>query len=271
MAKGEPEVIVPGFPEIVVFQPMCRVCQLARTKAGLVEIIHKYRREEGLGVKVLAARIETMLERHGEKPMHGQVLARHFANHVDLGIDALAPGDDFVFGRGTTQDAAALDEVEVELLKVNAEDAALGKDESDYHNMWDLFRRVMRRVAALDSDPTAFITGEGKHDMQKLSIWTAMINTAAGVLNNLNKMRNSDRLTVSILETHTKSFTVAVAAPLAESLKPIQLALAQHPDPAVQALGGQVLTLLQSGVVDIFRRAAEESLRRSKEQFKLLN
>jgi len=269
MAAGQPEIIVPGFPEIVTFQAMCRVCQLARTKPGLVTVIHKYRREEQLGVVALSTKITAMLERHGETPMHGQVLARHFKNHVNFGDGKETPAEDFEFVR--PEDETRLGQTEIELLQCSAEDLALGKNDSDYHQMADLFRRLIRRIAALDADPTAFITAEGRHDMQKMNIWAAMINTAKGVLADLNKMRNSDRLTISILESHTKSFTAAIAGPLADALLPLQHELSKHPDPQVQAIAGNINQLLQSGVIDIFKRAAEDSLRRSKEQFKLLN
>lgn len=270
MAGGKPEVIVPGFPEIVTFQPMCRVCQMARTKPGLAQIIHKYRRDEQLGVVALATKITEMLERHGETKMHPQVIRRHFKSHVDFGEGQNElPAEDYAFVVDEEHDK--LSQTEIEMLSTNPEDLALGRNDSDYHNMADLFRRLLRRVAALDADPTAFITAEGRHDMSKLNIWAAMINTAKGVLSDLNKMRNSDRLTISILESHTKSFTAAIAGPLATALLPIHQELARHPDPNVQAVAGKVQQLLQSGVVDIFRRAADESLRKSKEQFKLLN
>jgi hypothetical protein len=160
VALGRPEIIVPGFPEIITFQPKCRVCQLARTKSGLVEIIHRYRREDKLGVVAIANRIREMLERHGETPMHDQVLARHFKNHVafdeaeenDILDDIVALRED---------DEARLEEAFVELIEVDHEAGALGQNDSDYHHMWDLFRRVYRRVAALDADQRAFITDEG--------------------------------------------------------------------------------------------------------------
>jgi hypothetical protein len=97
-----------------------------------------------------------------------------------------------------------------------------------------------------------------------------MIKTTGGILSDLNKMRNSDRLTISILENHTKTFTTEVAKPLADILLPIQKEMAQNPDPAVQVLAGKLHTLLTAEVISIFKKAAEESMQRSKEQFKLV-
>lgn len=270
MASHKPEIVVPGFPEIVKFQPMCRICQLARTKTGLVELIHKYRRDEQMGTHALQVKMQPILERQGESAMHAQVFIRHFTNHVNFGDGVATPPEDFTFVRASTS-ASEIGTAEIELLQVNPEDGALGKNDSDYHNMWDLFRRLMRRVAALDADPTTFITDNGKHDLAKLNIWAGIINTARGCLTDLNKMRNSDRLTVSILESHTKTFTAAVAQPLAATLLPLQEELAQHTDPNIQAIAARINDLLQVGVVDIFQRAAEDSMRRSKDQFKLLN
>jgi hypothetical protein len=230
------------------------MCKLIRDESGLARVVHdswrEHMGEDGrASADVVAGAVAEVLSRHGTKPMGAQVLERHFTKHVEgewapktLEAAVVAVPDVMDVAR------ARLEREALELERADPRVGALGERDNDYFRMWELFQRLMTRVVALDKDPTAFWTADGRHDMHKLNVWTGMVSAARGVLSDLNKMRNSDRLTASILEQHTLKLSQSLAAGLGEQLRAVESAM-----PAM------------------FRRAAEETLEMTRSRYGLVN
>lgn len=258
-----------GFPELI-FEPKCRLCQLAKSHAGLLTVVHRYWFVEGLGRKAISNRIKETLVSHGLHPIQPRTIARHFDRHINAD-QVPKPDVHKGFKMPPPRDLSdAIESDEHELLSVNPHNMALGKNDSDYHSMVDLFRRLMRRIAALDADPTAFITDDGRHSMQRLSIWSGMISNAKSILEGLNRMRNQDRMTVSILEKHTEEFAIKVATPIGDVLRSVRADLLAMRSPKGNELAARVSLLLDSEISDVFASAAESSLASSREKYKLM-
>ena len=248
-----------NFPELM-HDYRCKLCQLAETKPGLLRIVHRMRLKEGHGAKALHRRLQHLFERHGVELPSERAIGRHFEKHVDMAF--LVEAQPVV--------APKFDIPDMELGAF--EDLATGENDSDYHHMADLFKRVVRRIAALDADPTAFlIEGTNKHAFQKLGIWSGMINNARQILESLNKMRNSDRMTVSILEQHTRKFALTLSAPMAQVLREIREDLTTVPDEKADYAVKRIEELLSERMPQIMTEAAAQAMRESKEQYKLLN
>jgi hypothetical protein len=157
------------------------------------------------------------------------------------------------------------------LLNSNYHNLPLGQNDSDYHNMVNLFQKLLRRIESLDADPTAFQNEDGSHGFQKLNTWSGMIANAKSILEGLSRMRNSDRMTVSILEQHTKRYAMAISGPIGLILREIRDELQGVRSDKAQALATRLTLVLDHDILQLMTDAAMRSLRESKEQYKLLN
>ena len=258
------------FPEVHDWQVRCLMCKLIRDEPGLARVVHaEYRSRRGedgvASPDAVVGAVAGMLAKHGVKPISAQSLERHFLRHVDWSLAAAK------LGAPATQVApethAYMSTVAAALQEADPKVGALGKNDADYFRMNELFMRLMGRIVALDKDPTAFFTEDSRHDMHKLNVWTGMISAARGVLSDLNKMRNGDRLTASILDQHTLHLAQSLSAGLGEELRPVQAALARgDSDTASRLLSGA----LSERVPALFRAAVEESLDHTKTKYGLL-
>lgn len=264
--EGSPPT-VSGFPEIVSYQYRCRMCRLAKEQSGLARLIHDRRRDEGEGDRALASWAAKLLEKHGVPAVDKRGLARHFSQHVDFSEINDAVTSAFSMPE-PSELAEAMDSDESALFELAHTDAALGKNESDYHQMYDMFRRLYRRIKAIDGDPTAFIGSDGGPNGYKLVMWVKLISEAGNLLAKLNRMRNDDRLVLDILEGHTKRFSLL----LAESLKP-ELAqyidLLRQEDTNPREVAEALDAFMRRRIVMLFRHAAIDSLQQSREEFNL--
>jgi len=147
----------------------------------------------------------------------------------------------------------------------STEEGALGRNDSDYFHLWDLYNRVRERVVAMDSDPLAFLGPDGEPDRETLKVYAGLVSETRRMLETLNKMRNTDRVTAAILEQHTRSYAEALAIPLGEKLRVVLSALEKDTHQARAV----VISLLQRGLVEIFRDAALSSLASTKETYNL--
>lgn len=265
------------FPEIVAWQPRCRLCKLCRDKPGLGRVVHEeYRRRQeldlgGRGADAIADAVAGTCESHGVKAFDPQNIRRHFGNHVDATL--MRKDDEELLGEAQQALHESLGErfeAAVEDLRTSDPDiGAHGKGDNDYFVMWDMARRLMRRIVALDNDPTAFFTQDSRHDMHKLNVWSGMISNAKSVVEALNKMRNSDKLTISILEQHTVRYSQQVAALLSSDLKDVLTELRRVEDPAAKAIARRLSTILAKKIPEVFQAVAVSSMEEVKQRYGL--
>lgn len=266
-------VHVAGFPELMHYEPKCKLCMLTRENPGLLKVVHRKFRE-GLGSKALINTLRPVFEQQGVVIASVSAFERHLKGHIDY--EAVSDPDEFDMPDPVAVVLDRLNDEEASMLASGPDAIAYGHNDSDYHNLAELFRRLVRRIVSLDEDPTAFLTDDGpnkQHNFQRLQIWSGMVANAKSIIEGLNKMRNSDRMTVSILENHTKRYATAVAGPLAAALRDIRVdlrQLAQH-EPKAHALEVKLGMLLDHDVGELFTSAAARSLSETGQQYKLLN
>lgn len=245
------------------------MCQLVDSQRGLLKLSHRLRHEEELGNDALRTRLRAVFERQGLSVPSPRSVGRHFSEHVDF--SQLPDQDSMEFPEPVEATLNRLERDAGDLRLADPEDIALGRNDSDYHQLTDLFSRVYRRVAALDADPTAFRNADGSHSFTKLNTWASMVDNARRIIEGLSKMRNNDRMTLSILEGHTKRFAMAFTRPVASQLRAIREGLLESDDPHAARAAQQIAELLGEGVTTIMTDAAAQSLRDSREQYKLLH
>lgn len=263
VTAGRSDATIPGFPEIIEYQYRCRLCRLAKTQGGLLRQIHDWRKE-GLGDRPLTKKANDLIERHGVKQMDRRVFERHFSTHVDFSDTALMVASAFELP-DPDQMQQFLGEDEIALMQA---DASNTDENGDYHHMWDIFRRLFRRIKALDADPTAFLGPEGGVSATKMAMWIRLVSEGRSTLEGLNRMRNNDRLVVAILEGHTKRLAVQLIDSVkAEFIPQIDLLRERGQEDLALAMEDT----LRKRLPYVFRDAAIDSLQNSKEEYSLLH
>lgn len=269
------------FPEITRWEPRCRICQLVRDEPGIARIIHDEWRarmaEDGVAsAHAVVDAVAEMLDRQGITKLIPKNVVSHFSVHVDCAKFVKKPKSE---GVGATEAKgegwAAKEAVEARLAR-DAEElrageprvGALGEGDNDYFKMWELFSRMMRRIVALDTDPTAFFTVDGKHDMHKLQVWTGMVTSAKSILEGLNKMRSSDKMTASVLDQHAAQLMRVLMTSLGSELRQVLVVL-QKGDAARGAK--EIEALMKDRVPKLFLGAVNDSLAEVKDKYGLVN
>jgi hypothetical protein len=161
-----------------------------------------------------------------------------------------------------------VEEEETELRKVSPIEGALGKNASDYHNMWALYSQLVERVQSLNVDANSFVTPHGTVDVRTLATWTKMIATAKSILEGLNRMRNEDKMVTHMLDRQTRLLVQDVSIGIGLQLKGFidrLEARGQHD------IADDMRRFLYRRLAGIFLKAAETTLNTSKQEFKLLH
>ena len=148
---------------------------------------------------------------------------------------------------------------------------AEGKNNSDYHQLAQLLLRLTERIKAFDETADSFLGADGLICLRKLKIWSELVDQARKIIEGLNKMRNSDRMTLSILESHTARFASAALRPVATDLRAIEAELRTSLDPVSRRCAEKLSLILSGKLPEYFEGAAIASLRESQETYKLLN
>lgn len=158
-------------------------------------------------------------------------------------------------------------EEEEELRRISPTDGALGKNGSDYRNMYDLFLQVVEPAKTLRMDPKAFINRNGEYNDKMLGAYTRMMGTAIKALGELNKMRNNDKMIAHILDTQTRELVQAAAIEIGVYLKRVIENLDRTGDQDEAII--EIKRLMYRELPQIFIRAAASTLSSAKEEFGL--
>ena len=275
-------VIVPSFPEIIQKETQCRLCSLVEDAPDVLRAIHDYY-QQGLGGRALVTRCGEIWAERGVAPPHHRSYERHFKQHVNFSEVNLAVGEsmeeDFSLPSGDDLVAppppihtragsppgtlTPAPPPEVQLPEPRAEDIEAGA--GDYFTMESLIIRLQARVDQLDKD-TAFVDRDGRVNTYGIVIWLKLISELRQALESLNRMRNGDRLTKSIIQATVKRNAVLTSAPLIQRFQLI-IELLRNGTPETAAAELEKLTGGDIGAIML--KAAEEAVRESCEVYKL--
>ncbi len=95
-----------------------------------------------------------------------------------------------------------------------------------------------------------------------------MIDKARSALSDLNKMRNSDKLTLSILNQHTVNFSKIVAAGIRDEMRVVLDELRRD---GHDLLADRLENIVSERVPLLFATAGQQVLNDLKEKYKLLH
>jgi hypothetical protein len=251
---------VPGFPEIVKQTPRCRLCALAEKEPELLHTIHGMARG-GLGTRALASETAHYWSARSVAPMDHKCFARHFEKHVDFDmsdfLDLPVPPPSREPPVVERRRPAAPPRSDAD-----ADKGALGKDNSDYYEMWDLIDRLKTRVHQVDEDAVFIDEETGKVDSYSVMMLSKLIGELVRAIEALNRIRNADRVAKAIVQGHTKRMVQLLSDPLISSF---QAALTQDEGGDLTAL----YSLANTETRDIIFKAAERAVKESCEVYKL--
>lgn len=159
-------------------------------------------------------------------------------------------------------------EEEEELRKISPTDGALGRNASDYHQMYSLFMQIVEQAKSIRLDPKAFVTATGYND-RMLNAYTKMVSVGMKAISELNRMRNNDRMVAYMLDKQTRDLIQSVTIDIGIELKSLIDALdrgEQSDDLAVR-----IKKLMYRRLPDIFLKSASSTLESAKSEFGLLH
>lgn len=158
-------------------------------------------------------------------------------------------------------------EDDASLRETSLESVASLRNSSEYAFLHDLYVKIYQRFQAIDADAQAFANKNGGWDLGMLKAYTSLCHEVRAIIESLNKMKNSDRLVLMILETHTKKFAQNLAAPMGLELRGVCEELARIPEASHAA--ARLTALVEGGVTNLFKKAAVDSLAQSREKYNL--
>lgn len=162
-----------------------------------------------------------------------------------------------------------LTEEEEELRALAPIEGALGKNGSDYRNMYSMFVRLFQDATALRADPKAFLTPSGQYNDKVINAYAKLMGLAMKGMESLNKMRNTDRMVAGLLEANTKELAQASCIELGIEIKKIIDSIDQGSDADDVVL--RLRRLMHTRIPEIFLKTASTTLHAIKDQYGLLH
>lgn len=166
-------------------------------------------------------------------------------------------------------DIERLTEEEEELRALAPIEGAMGKNGSDYRNMYSMFLRLFQDAAALRADPKAFLTPSGQYNDKIINAYAKLMGLAMKGMESLNKMRNNDKMVAGILETNTKELAQAACIELGVEVKNIIDAIDRGASSDDVVL--KLRRMMHTRIPEIFLKTASVTLHSTKDQYGLLH
>lgn len=239
-------------PELVNAQAQCKLCQLHVSDPELLARIHQ-RVIDGDPRKTIAE----------EANISYATLNRHVRKHVDLSLcgptDAPPPK--------TKGQAPAP-------LAVRPQDPGA----EDHEGLWALFDRIQYVLNQFDYDglfftkPVVGDDGEVKSyalvsDPHQMSQWISLMKEARGLLEGVNKVRNSNRVTDAILASHTRRLVRNLATPFEAHLGPLVAAAEAGEDS--ERIAEQLRDFMMHTFAGILQNAVDSAVNETREVYRL--
>lgn len=165
------------------------------------------------------------------------------------------------------EDERALRRLPLSSLRAETATPSSSSDVDSYEEMRILFNELAEMTRAIRADPNALKSPlGGGYDVSMLRAITAMYDALRKNIESVAKMKSSDRLTLAILESHTRAMSQNLAIPLGEKIRATLEALdSGEPDEAKAIL----LSLVRGDIVTIFREAATQAMLSSRELYNI--
>ena len=202
--------------------PNCSTCRLGLAYPQVISELHRLSFAEGVGATELRKWLGKKLGRLEERLPHARSIGRHLSTH--------AVAEDFRSAEAPPPIGAG---------------GEPGTDE-----LWVLFERLRRRVAALEEDPSALLDDDGRVDPRRLASLVSLTESARRTLEAVNKRRAADVFVVRALQMAFET--------LVEELKPFSIAVGEAHRVAREMPGAEELA---DRLEAIFGRAGQRAIR----------
>lgn len=254
MPRGIPEAFGPeiaDFPEIIKPDRRCKLCGLAQKHPIVVHVVHELWRQD-LTFQSLYRKVGPVFaERELEMPTD-RAFARHLRGHVNTALI-----EDGWRGVNDQEESPPADE-----------------HESDYREMRSLYADLKPILKQARADVAS---KKGKKDEKisgyNLVMLLKLFGEARAILKSLSDMRNSERLTQTILTKHTERLVNFITGPLGRRLRTLRNLIIDGADREV--LVAEIDELLgqepgeHGALYPLFADAARQALDQSRQQYKV--
>jgi hypothetical protein len=235
------------FPELTSKASRCRACAMADTNPSALAVCHDLIRK-GIITNEVVRRMKPVMLEAGLEPLSFRTIQNHASDHITVTMIA---------DRFSGRKLMMAEEEKPVIPLMPRSDVVL-----DYQEMRKLYDKL---VPILDM-AYDLLEKSGEISGGDIITLVRVFGEARQQLEALGKMRNSDRLTLAILEWHTRAMAHNISEPLGRKLREIEADLEDGDAELAQA---KLHTFLHKEIGPIFLAGARDALNKSSEEFKL--
>jgi len=247
------KVTIDGFPEIIAYSSYCELCKMHTEYPDEIRLVHGMAKD-GKTAAEIDENMRGVLAALDRKNIPAYRIQTHLDEHVCL--------DDVVISTHVPGIAPSAVAPRGQIPPPQSE----GEEHADYRDMWGLWDRLKPFLERYESD----IRAKARHTMLSgydLGVLTSLLREGRSILESVYKIRTSDRLMKSILNTHAKNFAQRLGPVLGDRLRVIHARLESGEDSKVVA--AELAVLLDEELPPIFSAAARSAMEASSEQYGL--
>lgn len=249
--------------DVVRFEYRCKICQLSVRLPSLYRRVHELVLRDKMSYSSAMAEVNTYIKQHnlGIKMLNMVNMSGHFSKHINISQQvALAVAR---ANQAPAPPPAAVGDVRP-LAVTAAED-----DVDDFKNLDELRRRLTGVLQKLETqlESKDLATGAMKLDRWNVQLFVSIISEARACVNDLNKMRQSERLMNTVVQQLLERMTFAIIPQLLEEYKVVveELRHEKVPERTVEMIDEKLRTKTAQIIAQTARAAVVEVQR----QFKL--
>jgi len=248
-------VVIAGFPEITTTHPNCRSCGHARTHPEIVHTLHELYRQN-IEQRPLHAKMANVYEGAGIRAPTRPALMRHLKGHLTPSRISYT----FNGVTGAPPEAPRGDDFETdyfEMRRLYGDMLALRRQ----------FEKSMKARAAIAAAAATKAGVPGKSTSYDTLVMTKLHAESRQTLKTLHDMRNSERLTGTILVRHTELLLGMLSGPLGAAIRGVRDRLARGD--TRESLVDGLNDILENDINALFVTLADQAVAQSKDRFKL--
>lgn len=249
--------------DVVRFEYRCKICQLSVRLPSLYRRVHELVLRDKMSYTDAMAEVNSYIKQHnlGIKLLNMVNMSGHFSKHINISQRvALAVARS---NQAPSPPPSAVRDVAPLAIK------AAETDVDDFKNLDELRRRLTGVLEKLETqlENKDAATGAMKLDRWNVQLFVSIISEARACVNDLNKMRQSERLMNTVVQQLLERMTFAIIPQLLEEYKVVcdELRHAKVPDKTVDLIDERLRTKTAQIIAQTARAAVVEVQR----QFKL--
>lgn len=201
------------------YEYRCKICRLANTNPTIYKKLHDLVLSDRRSYNSAMAEVNTYIKQHSIDLalLNMMNILKHFKKHISTSQRTALTIAQALPGPPVVPAAAGKTMAEVEKMAQSAS----ASDVDDFNNLNDLRKRITNVVTSLQSqleekDP---VSGQIKLNKHAVQLFAGLIAETRACINDLNKMRQSERLIKTVVQSLLDRMTFAIIPQLLEEYK----------------------------------------------------